>query len=66
MEAELKALEDKVSQLVDLCQRLRAENLQLRQEVAGVQSENRALTEKIGTAKERLEHLLEQIPEETA
>lgn len=64
MEAELKALEDKVSQLVDLCQRLRAENLQLRQEVAGVQSENRALTEKIGTAKERLEHLLEQIPEE--
>lgn len=64
MEAELKALEDKVSQLVDLCQRLRAENLHLRQEVAGVQSENRALTEKIAAAKDRLEHLLEQIPEE--
>jgi len=64
MEAELKALEDKVSQLVDLCQRLRAENLRLRQEVAGVQSDNRALTEKIESAKDRLEHLLEQIPEE--
>ncbi len=66
MEAELKALEDKVSQLVDLCQRLRAENLRLRQEVAGVQSNNRTLTEKIESAKDRLEHLLEQIPEEVA
>ena len=35
MEAELKALEDKISQLVQLCQRLRAENLQLRQGQAG-------------------------------
>lgn len=64
MEAELKALEDRVSQLVQLCQRLRAENLQLRQEMAGVQNDNHQLTEKIGSARSRLEHLLEQIPEE--
>ncbi len=64
MEAELKALEDRVSQLVQLCQRLRAENLQLRQEMAGVQNDNHQLTEKIGSAKSRLEQLLEQIPEE--
>jgi cell division protein ZapB len=64
MEAELKALEDRVSQLVQLCQRLRAENLRLRQEMAGVQNDNHQLAEKIDTAKSRLEHLLEQIPEE--
>lgn len=64
MEAELKALEDRVSQLVQVCQRLRAENLQLRQEMAGVQNDNHQLTEKIGSARSRLEHLLEQIPEE--
>jgi len=64
MEAELKALEDRVSQLVQLCQRLRAENLQLRQEMAGVQNDNHQLVEKIDAAKNRLENLLEQIPEE--
>jgi len=64
MEAELKALEERVSQLVQLCQRLRAENLQLRQEMAGVQNDNHQLVEKIGSAKSRLENLLEQIPEE--
>ena len=64
MEAELKALEDKISQLVQLCQRLRTENLQLRQEMAGVQNENSLLAGKIGTAKDRLEQLLQQIPEE--
>jgi cell division protein ZapB len=64
MDAELKALEDRVSQLVQVCQRLRAENLQLRQEMAGVQNDNHQLTEKIDSAKSRLEQLLEQIPEE--
>lgn len=64
MEAELKALEDRVTQLVQLCQRLRAENLQLRQEMAGVQNDKHLLAEKIEAAKSRLEHLLEQIPEE--
>ena len=64
MESELKALEDKISQLIQLCQRLRAENAHLHQEMAGVQNENHLLTGKIGTAKNRLEHLLQQIPEE--
>jgi cell division protein ZapB len=64
MEAELKALEDKISLLVQLCQRLRAENTQLRQEMAGVQNENHLLAGKIGATKERLEHLLQQIPED--
>ena len=43
MEAELKVLEDKIVQLVQLNQRLRAENLHVRQQLAGVQNDNKSL-----------------------
>jgi cell division protein ZapB len=66
MDADLKSLEHKLSQFVELCQRLRADNQQLRQELATAVSSNRQLTEKIGTATNRLESLLNQIPEEEA
>ena len=66
MDADLKSLEHKLSQFVELCQRLRADNQQLRQELATAVSSNRHLTEKIGTATNRLESLLNQIPEEEA
>ena len=64
MDAELKSLEGKINQFVALCQRIRAENHQLRQQLASVQNENKQLAEKIGDAKIRLESLLAQIPEE--
>ena len=64
MDAELKSLEDKITQFVTLCQRLRADNQQLRQQLASAQNENRQLTDKIGAAKTRLENLLSHIPEE--
>ena len=63
MEAELKSLDDKISQLVQLTQKLRKDNSQLRQNLASVQSENKRLSEKVTTAKTRLETLLAQIPE---
>jgi len=63
MEAELTALDDKISQLVQLTQKLRKDNSQLRQDLASVQSENKRLSEKVNTAKARLEALLAQIPE---
>ena len=63
MDAELQALEDRIRQAVELCQRLRIENTDLRQRVAQLQSENRQLADKITGARERLEGLLEQIPE---
>ena len=66
MEAELKSLEDKINQFVALCQRLRADNHQLRQQLASVQSENKQLSDKVGDARVRLESLLTQIPEEEA
>ena len=64
VDAELKSLEDKINQFVALCQRLRGENHQLRQQLALAQKENKQLSEKIGDARIRLETLLAQIPEE--
>jgi cell division protein ZapB len=63
MESELKSLEDKINQFVRLCQQLRSENIQLRQQLASVANENKHLTEKISAATCRLEALLIQIPE---
>ena len=66
MESELKSLEQKLGQVVELCQRLRTDNQQLRQQLASALSENKQLTEKIDTASDRLESLLTQLPEEEA
>ena len=63
MEAELSALDDKIDQLVQLTQKLRRNNSQLRQNLATVQSENKRLSEKVSAAKTRLETLLAQIPD---
>jgi cell division protein ZapB len=64
MDVELKSLEDKINQFVALCQRLRAENHNLRQQLVTAQNENKQLNDKIGDAKTRLEALLTQIPED--
>ena len=63
MDEQLSALEDRIHQAVELCQRLRAENNELRQEVAQLANENKRLSDKIDDAKGRLQGLLEQIPE---
>lgn len=63
MDNELKSLEQKISQLLGFCQRLRQENHTLRQELANEQNQKKHLSDKLSGAKDRLEHLLEQIPE---
>ena len=62
MQAELNSLEAKVAQFVDLCERLRAENRELRQKLAAAQSDAKRLNEKIDGAKSRLEGLLNRLP----
>ena len=64
MDVELKSLEEKINQFVMLCQRLRSDNHDLRQQLASAHNDNKQLNEKIGDAKTRLEALLAQIPEE--
>lgn len=66
MDAELAALEEKINQFVQLCQELRTENLQLRQQLAAAHNENKKLAEKINGARNRLESLLDKIPESEA
>ena len=64
MDAEIKALEGKLRDFVEFCQRLRADNVQLRQQLASAVDESKRLEEKINAAAERLEGLLTQIPDE--
>ena len=66
MDAELRSLEDKVYQVVALAQRLRADNHDLRQQLATALNDNKQLTDKISIAATKLESLLAQIPDEPA
>jgi cell division protein ZapB len=63
VEAELNSLEAKVGQFVALCERLRAENISLRQELAVARNDAKRLNEKIDGARARVEQLLARIPE---
>jgi cell division protein ZapB len=65
MENQLRALETKLALLIEVSTRLRAENHQLRQDIAQAQSANRQLSDKMDVAKARLEKLLTTLPDET-
>jgi cell division protein ZapB len=62
VEAEFSSLEAKVAQFVALCERLRAENTDLRQQLAQARSDSKRLNEKIEGARTRLEGLLSRLP----
>ena len=62
MDTELNSLEAKVAQFVTLCERLRAENTTLRQQLVVAQNDAKKLNEKIDGAKSRLEGLLNRLP----
>jgi cell division protein ZapB len=62
VETEFNSLETKVAQFVSLCERLRAENHELRQQLAAARSDAKRLNEKIDGAKARLEGLLSRLP----
>ncbi len=64
MENQLRALETKLELLISISGKLRAENHQLRQDLAHSQSSNRQLADKMDAAKARLERLLEKLPDE--
>ena len=63
MENELDALEGRLVQLIQMSGKLRAENHQLRQELAHALSSNRQCSDKVENAKARLEKLLMTLPE---
>jgi cell division protein ZapB len=63
VDAELNSLEAKVAQFVGLCERLRAENHDLRQELATAKNDAKRLNERIEGAKVKLESLLARLPD---
>jgi cell division protein ZapB len=62
MDQELNRLEQKVSRVVEQCARLRADNIDLRQQVAAQNDEIKRLKEKLEESRSRLSVLVEQIP----
>ena len=62
METEFNSLEAKVAQFVTLCERLRAENLELREQLAAARGDAKKLHDKIDGAKARLEGLISRLP----
>ncbi|HSH73678.1 MAG TPA: hypothetical protein VK974_11540 [Methylophilaceae bacterium] len=65
MDTDLKALEEKVAQLVTLCQSLRTESIELRQALAQAQDETKQIKEQMAKASTRLEALIDKLPEGT-
>lgn len=62
MDADLQALEEKLSQLIAMCAGLRAENAQLRLDLNTTQSESAALKANMAEASTRVEALMESLP----
>lgn len=62
MESEFNSLEAKVAQFVTLCERLRVENSELREQLALARTDAKRLHDKIDGAKARLEGLLSRLP----
>ena len=62
VEAELNSLETKVAQFVSLCEKLRAENKDLRQQLATARGDAKRLHDKIDGARARLEGLISRLP----
>ena len=64
MHAELDALEETIRQVATLCHALRQENVALRQQLVTAQQDNKQLTTRLDAAKERLQALLDKLPED--
>lgn len=63
VDAEFNTLEAKVAQFVGVCERLRAENHSLRQELATAKNDAKRLNERIEGARQKLESLLARLPD---
>ncbi|MDP2639537.1 MAG: hypothetical protein Q8Q16_02555 [Betaproteobacteria bacterium] len=63
MDAEFDTLDGKIDQFLQLCQRLKSENRELRLQLVSAQDDVKLLEGKVDGAKTRLEALLRQIPE---
>ena len=63
MVKELNALESKLVQVAALCRTLRAENAQLKQQLASAELVRSGLVERMESARDRLEQLAQKLPD---
>ena len=63
MDTELAQLEAQLEQLISHHDRLRADNSALRGRIVRLEAENRKLSDKVRLAADRLEGLLDKLPE---
>lgn len=63
MDTELAQLETQLEHLISLHTRLKADNTGLRARVTQLEADNRRLSAKLALATERLEALLDKLPE---
>ena len=64
MISEIEALEGKVEQVVGLVEQLRAENEVLKNQIAAAEAERLRLRQTMAAARERLEGLVDHLPED--
>jgi cell division protein ZapB len=64
MDADLKTLEEKISQLVQLCKSLREDNLEVRRALALTQEAERQLKVRMQQAQVRIENIIDRLPED--
>ena len=62
MNADLDALDQRISLLIGWSEQLRSDNTLLRQQLAAAQAENRQWTDRANSATTRLEALLARLP----
>lgn len=60
---ELNTLESKIVEVASLCHALRAENAQLKQQLASVEVDKKSLVLRMEAARGQLEQLARQLPE---
>jgi cell division protein ZapB len=63
VDADFASLEAKVAQFVSLCERLRAENSDLRQQLAAAQGDAKRLNDRIDSARAKLATLIDRLPD---
>jgi uncharacterized protein (TIGR02449 family) len=64
VDIDISNLEAKVERVAAFCEELRAENHALRERLEALEREKQALAVRMGTARERLETIMDKLPAE--
>ena len=64
VDIDISNLEAKVERVAAFCEELRAENHALRERLENLEREKQALAARMGSARERLETLMDKLPAE--